>query len=52
MSSYLLSVVSVTWWRESHGGGGLQLLLAQPAGQVVIAVRLTALPGVFTHMPN
>jgi hypothetical protein len=37
----------VTSSRKSHGGlAGLQLLMAQPAGQVVIAVRLRALPGV------
>jgi hypothetical protein len=55
VSSHSLTVVSVTSSRKSHGGlAGLQLLLPQPAGQVVIAVRLRALlPGApYAHSRN
>jgi hypothetical protein len=45
VSSYSLTVLSVTWLRKSHGVAGLQPLLAQPAGQAVIAVRKRAPPG-------
>ena len=45
VSSYSLTVLSVTWSRKSHGVAGLQSLLAQPAGQAVIAVRQRTLPG-------
>jgi hypothetical protein len=42
----LLTVVSVTSSRKSGRGlAGLQVLLPQPAGQVMVAVRLRALPG-------
>ena len=37
---------------EQRGAAGLQRLLAQPTGKVLIAVRLMVLPGAFTHMPN
>ena len=53
MPSYSLTVMGVTWSRKSNGGAaGLQRLLAQPTGKVLIAVRLMVLPGAFTHMPK